>query len=84
MSDIMKDVASTFSKRIHELREVHGLRKDQTAVGSGMTEMSLNRYEKGLPPNLKNAIKLARYFNVSVDYLIGLSNVKEIQNDDRV
>ena len=39
---------------------------------------TVSRYETGkTEPNLQNLIKFAQYFDVSIDWLAGLSNIKE-------
>lgn len=43
---------------------------------------SLGKYERGdQQPNLENLVKIANYFNVSTDYLLGNSNYKNTQEE---
>lgn len=43
-----------------------------------ITEVSYQRYEYGtVRPSLDTLIALADYFDVSLDYLVGRSNIKE-------
>ena len=65
----------TFAERIKELRNSKGL--SQHAVGEilGVNERSYRRYEMGeFEPTATNIIKLANLFEVSSDYLLGLSD----------
>lgn len=44
---------------------------------------SISAYEKGSKyPSIEVIIKLCNYFSVSSDYLLGLSDTKEINNYD--
>ncbi len=58
--------------RIRELREERGLTMKETASQLGMPYTTYVNYEKSLrEPNSETLIKLASFFNVSVDYLLG-------------
>lgn len=47
----------------------------------GITERNYQRYEYGLvDPIASNAVKLADYFHVSVDYLLGRENYWQDSN----
>lgn len=63
--------------RIRDLREDSDLKQRQVA-NFLMCDQSLyskyEREERSLP--LSAAVKLAEYYNVSVDYLVGLTNIK--------
>lgn len=64
--------------RIRDLREDHDLKQRDIAEYL-MCDQSLyskyERLERPLPLDL--AAKLAQYYNVSLDYLVGLTNVKD-------
>ncbi len=58
-------------KRIKELREKHGLSKQQVAEYLNIASQTYCRYEKGLrkvPTRI--IIKLALLYNTSVDYIV--------------
>lgn len=64
--------------RIRDLREDHDLTQTQVAVEIGIGQRSYAYYESGarmLPPEI--LIKLARFYNVSTDYLLGLTDCKQ-------
>lgn len=68
-----------FSQRIKELREKHGL--SQEALGNiiGVKRFSIYSYEKGRAcPEMKGLIALAEYFDVSMDYLAGRTDKREV------
>ena len=58
--------------RLKELRESKRLTQKEVAEIIGYSEISYARYEKGeREPDISTLCKLAEYFNVTVDYLIG-------------
>lgn len=58
--------------RLKELRKQKGLTLVELGKEVNLANNTLNRYERGIrEPNISMLIKLADYFNVSVDYLIG-------------
>lgn len=62
--------------RIKELRLERKLNMRETARQLGIPYTTYVNYEKGTrEPNLEMLIKLADFFNVSVDYLLGRGNV---------
>ncbi len=65
--------------RLFELREYHGLTQAKIGEILGVRQQTYAEWEKGkkLIP-LKHLITLAKYYKVSLDYLTGLSNKKEI------
>ncbi|MBQ9927424.1 MAG: helix-turn-helix transcriptional regulator [Lachnospiraceae bacterium] len=67
-------------QRLEDLRIDFDLTQQQVADILYCKREVYRRYEKGtreLP--LSYAIALAKYYNVSLDYLVGLSNVKNPQ-----
>ena len=59
-------------KNLRLLRNEKGLTTTQLANLMGCTNQSITHYERGeREPSLEMTCKLADYFNVSVDYLIG-------------
>ena len=68
--------------RIKKLRKEQGLTLEELSTRTGVSVASLNHYELGKhEPKFKTWKKLADYFNVSVPYLQGLTNIDVIQND---
>ena len=64
--------------RLKELREFKRLTQKEVAAIIGYSEISYARYEKGeREPDISTLCKLAEYFNVTVDYLIGRGNLKK-------
>ena len=58
--------------RLKELRKNKGLSQLRLATELNTTQNTVSRYETGeREPGIDELIKIADYFNVSVDYLIG-------------
>ena len=63
--------------RIKNLREKRGLIQELLAAELGITQQMLSRYERDTSIIKVDVLKrLAGYFNVTTDYLLGLSDVK--------
>lgn len=67
----------TFARKIRELRTAVGLSQEKLAEQLGITVKSIQRYESGYRPDTYALVKLATYFDVSADYLLGLKVYKE-------
>ena len=58
--------------RLNELRKKKGISQLRLATDLNTTQNTISRYETGeREPGIDELIKIADYFNVSVDYLIG-------------
>lgn len=58
--------------RLKELRTKKGISQLRLATELNTTQNTISRYETGeREPGIDELIKIADYFNVSVDYLIG-------------
>lgn len=67
----MKD----FSEVLRELRKEKGLTQKKLAEVLGLTERSIRHYEaRTHRPDVDILIRIARYFDVSLDYLVGLKD----------
>ena len=65
--------------KLKEIRENKGLSQLQVANDLDIHPMTYNGYENGKhEPNLKNLVKIASYFGVSVDFLL---NYKKNSNN---
>lgn len=65
-----------FQTRLRELREANGFRSQQAfADAFGVAQSTVGGWEAGKrEPNFTTMQKLADFFNVSIDYLLGRSN----------
>lgn len=63
--------------RIKQLREDRGLIQAMLASELGITQQMLSKYERDITLiKVDVLIKIAKYFNVTTDYLLGISDVK--------
>ncbi len=61
------------------LRTKNNISQQQLADIIGVTQQSINKYENHkVEPDIQTLIKLAEYFNTSVDYLIGHTNIDHV------
>lgn len=61
--------------RIRDLREDRDLRQIDVAKATGIDQKTLSNYETGKTnPDSESIIKLADFFDVSCDYLLGRKN----------
>ncbi len=66
-----------FAERLRLLREQHGLTRKELAKLLGYSEITIQRWEiKATIPRSKYIIKICQYFNVTCDYLLGISDKK--------
>ena len=69
---------SAFSNRIVQLKIERKLLQKDIAKAIGLSVRGYQYYETGQKePRLSNLIALANYFNVSIDYLAGISDTPE-------
>jgi len=77
LSQISLGVASlsAFSARLRELRALKKLTQQQVVKGTGLSVRAYQSYELAeKEPTLSNINKLADFFEVSTDYLLGRSD----------
>lgn len=67
--------------RIHEIRMSHGLSQEALAAVIDSTQQSVSRMENNTQAiTAKALIKMSEYFNVSTDYILGISDIKRDLN----
>lgn len=63
--------------RIRDLREDMDLTQSQLAKILGCTQQTYSRYETGeITIDINSLIILAKFYNTSIDYLVGLTDKK--------
>ena len=68
-----------FGALLRQLRETRGLTQEQLADKINREKTSVSKYESNLQsPTLETMIEFAAIFNVSLDYLAGLSSGKAL------
>lgn len=68
---------SILSERLKNLREEQGLTQSQLAEKLDIAVSSISQYESGdRVPSDDMKIKLAKFFDVSLDFLMGISEIR--------
>lgn len=68
----------TFSNRLKELRKDKKITQSELGNILGVAKTTISMYENGnSTPNDDIKLKMCEYFNVSLDYLVGKSNIKQ-------
>ena len=75
---------SSFAWRLHNLRDKHGLSQMQLAKELHTTSSQISRIESGVTeyPSIEIVIEAARYFHVSTDYLLGITQITSPKSYD--
>ena len=74
-----------FAQRLKELRLEMGLTQAQLAKEAGLRQSHISSWESGLRMPLPDGLlKLANFFNCSVDYLLGNDENEELSKEVRV
>ena len=69
------DVLKIFAERLKDLRIEKQLSAIKLSKELGINDTTILRWEKCvMTPNIINLYKIATYFGVSADYLVGLEN----------
>jgi len=66
-----------FGEKLKKLRVSRNMTQDELGLifEPQLAQSTIGTYERGLrQPSLENLVRIAEYFNVSVDYLLGLSD----------
>lgn len=64
-------------KNLKTLRDEAGISQKQLAETIGVSQQSINKYENhNIEPDIDTLIRMADYFNTSVDYLIGHTDIR--------
>lgn len=70
----MSIMVKLFFARLRELRTMAGVTQRQLAEYLNIRQPTYARYETGASePNLETLVRIAKYFGVSCDYLLGVT-----------
>lgn len=76
------DYRESFAQRLVSLREEENKTQQELADEIGITRQSLSLYEKAERTiNIELLARIADYFKVSTDYLMGRTDIKSMDND---
>lgn len=71
-------------KRIKDLREDHDILQKDIADLLGISQQYYSEYENGkrtIP--VQHLITLAQYYDTSIDYIVGITNIKTYKNSSK-
>lgn len=73
-------------EKLRQIRKEAGITMKQLAVAVGVAEASISFYETGKrQPDIDTLCRLANYFNVSIDYLVGNNTaLTASENSERI
>ena len=64
-------------KNLKILREDVAVTQKQLADAVGVSQQSINKYENhNIEPDIDTLIRIADFFNTSIDYLVGFSSIR--------
>ncbi|PFE50772.1 transcriptional regulator [Bacillus cereus] len=70
-----------FGTRLNTLRKERKLRQEDMAKQLGIARTTYAMYEQGnREPDYNTLIKLATFFEVSIDYLLGTTELRQVTN----
>ena len=74
----------TIQERLRDLRDDSGLNLEQLSEATGLSKSALGNYESNEFKAISHyaIIKLAKFYGVTTDYLLGLSETKKHSTDD--
>lgn len=67
----------TLAEKIKLLRKKQKITQEQLAIGIGVERSSIGKYETGTQPSTEIISRLADFFDVSVDYLLGRTDIPD-------
>ena len=72
-------ILKIFAIKLKELRKERGITQRKLAEALKCGYITIKNYEKGKSsPSIQYLCEIAKYFSVSTDYLLGMSNIQEI------
>jgi len=74
---------TVFGQRLKGLRESMGKSRAELGQGLNMPESDISKYERGvLEPDPKTLVKIAIHFGMSIDYLLGVTDERNLTIPD--
>lgn len=63
--------------RVKRLCDERGITIKQMERDAGIGINSVGKWKRGVSPSIESAIRVAQFFHISLDYLMGLSDIRE-------
>lgn len=71
-------------KNLKLLRERRGISQNTLALAIGVSQQSINKYENhNIEPDIETLVRIADYFDTSVDFVIGHSSIRNANSVDQ-
>ncbi len=82
MGNVTEKTRKIIGCRINELLAINDVKQKELAAHLSVSDNIVSYFVKGARvPNTEQIIKIANFFNVSADYLLGLTDVKSTDTD---
>lgn len=73
-----------YTDRLKWIRDIKNVTQKEAATALGIKQQQYARYEKGINiMPVTYLIKLCQFYNVSADYLLGLSNEIKVKDEKK-
>ena len=73
------------NEKIYKLRKDSGLTREEFAEKFNVSRQAVSKWENGdSMPDIDNIIKIAKFFNVTIDYLLLDSNARMIEENEAI
>ena len=74
---------SDFGENLKQLRKTRGLTQEELGIQVGLSKAVVSKYETGMGyPSFDMLVRIAQYFGVTTDYLLGIVRGKTIDVSD--
>lgn len=70
-------------EKIYKLRKINGLSQEDLAAELNVSRQAVSKWERGIIPDIENMVKIANFFDCSLDDLMNdnLSSIDHIRNE---
>lgn len=83
MNKVTESTRKIIGRRINELLTINDVKQKELATYLSISDNIVSYFVKGTRvPNTEQIIKIANFFNVSSDYLLGLTDAKTTKDTD--
>ena len=66
----------TFGEKLQRLRKTNGLSQEQLSEKLNVSRQAISKWELGTIPDMDNILKISRFFDCSLDYLMNTLSVQ--------
>lgn len=73
-----------FGEKLQKLRKENGLSQEQLAEKLNVSRQAISKWEMGTIPDMENVVKIGRYFDCSLDYLMNNELDSKRKQDEQI